>query len=319
MCCSPTVFLGRYLRFTMTIEGILTNIFGIITIHSMNPFEPCKFHTWHAQLNSPRCPVAIQKWLPPRFSMDQATLFVQFRNKEVHGPSRLQDTRLQAFIKGCQTSCPATSSNAVGQVFTTVRKKSLEEGSVLAVSFSSAKVFETRHSPSHLGKEFTLKKVKSGWHTSWPPPRRWACQLEMKGQLDRYIPCRVCAGMGSWMGPPHRVAWWDRLMADVLRCLNEQRKFWIMKPWSCNLSLWSDGKLRLNPRRHPQRLGWTQFLNGISWRFLIHSTSSFWIREVAETKGIWPRLNGWVRSLAKVTNAERVGHYHPITVMPFAY
>ena len=110
-------FLGRYLRFTMTIEGILTNIFGIITIHSMNPFEPCKFHTWHAQLNSPRCPVAIQKWLPPRFSMDQATLFVQFRNKEVHGPSRLQDTRLQAFIKGCQTSCPATSSNAVGQVF----------------------------------------------------------------------------------------------------------------------------------------------------------------------------------------------------------
>ena len=56
MCCSPTVFLGRYLRFTMTIEGILTNIFGIITIHSMNPFEPCKFHTWHAQLCSLRNP-----------------------------------------------------------------------------------------------------------------------------------------------------------------------------------------------------------------------------------------------------------------------
>jgi hypothetical protein len=53
-------------------------------------------------------------------------------------------------------------------------------------------------------------------------------------------------------------------------------------------------KAAVNPRRHPQRLGWTQFLNGISWRFLIHSTSSFWIREVAETKGIWPRqlLNG---------------------------
>lgn len=43
--------------------------------------------------------------------------------------------------------------------------------------------------------------------------------------------------------------------------------------------------------------------------------------EVAETKGIWPGqlLNGCARSLAKVTNAERVGHYRPITVIPFAY
>ena len=49
--------------------------------------------------------------------------------------------------------------------------KPLAEGSVLAVSISRAKGFETRHSPSHIGKEFTLKKVKSGWNTSWPPPR----------------------------------------------------------------------------------------------------------------------------------------------------
>ena len=40
------------------------------------------------------------------------------------------------------------------------------------------------------------------------------------------------------------------------------------------------------------------------------------ICEVAETKGIWP-LTGSVLILTKVTNAEAVGQYSPITVMPF--
>ena len=144
----------------------------------------------------------------------------------------------------------------------------------------------------------------------------------MKGQLDRYIPCRVCAGMGSWMGPPHRVAWWDRPDGRCLEMLERTREllnYETMELQPLTLERW---KAAVKSKKASSTVG----LDTVSRRDLMAFPDSLHQQlldtcEVAETKGIWPRqlLHRWVRSLAKVTNAERVGHYRPITVMPFAY